>query len=564
VTVKPNLFVVGAMKCGTTILCDFLAMHPEINVAPAKELHYFSLLIDKGEDWYLKQFPEDLHAKYLVDASPTYLDTCNSLLLPKLIKSFSPDSKVIIMIRDPVERIVSHFNHLKNVAGIETVAEKTVADLLHRDWTEAIAGVGADAFVLNQLLGFSAYYQKIINFATIFGAGNVLVLNNADLRKSGQAVMSRTFNFLDLPDLSSSSFSEQRYLGDTNTSAITLKQEINLYKMYSADYVASSTYTGVSRFTALSPAHSNVPAGALVGEVGIGLDGWLFLAGGSNSVLDFFVDGPEASASLVRQWIDLVEHRRRLLNGEQITYLHVFVPEKLSVYDHMIPWNIDPRHSPGSLFSDQSASIEGRTTLDLFSIFREKRDEIQLYFKTDSHWNHAGAYLAYQEICRHLGVSIEPHLLDRESHSGSLVFDLGSKLPGTPAEECRFYQFVSNARLVEENELVRLKRSTGRLNDAGLHVGSYVRYVNESASSSKKVMLFGDSFSEYREHLLTGLLAETFAEFSFVWSTSLDIDLIRQVRPDIVLSVMTERFMRRVPDDSFSLTSYVARVMREE
>jgi len=56
----PNLFIVGSMKCGTTILHDFLTECPEIIGARGKEtrkeVHYFSLHEDKGTTWYLDHF----------------------------------------------------------------------------------------------------------------------------------------------------------------------------------------------------------------------------------------------------------------------------------------------------------------------------------------------------------------------------------------------------------------------------------------------------------------------------------------------------------------------------
>ena len=71
--------------------------------------------------------------------------------------------------------------------------------------------------------------------------------------------------------------------------------------------------------------------------------------------------------------------------------------------------------------------------------------------------------------------------------------------------------------------------------------------------------MFGTSFSEYRPCLLTGILAETFSEVHFVWSTNLDWSYIKKIQPDIVLTEIVERFIPEVPSDNFNLKEYAGR-----
>ena len=562
---KPNLFIAGAMKCGTSIMSDYLALHPDVAVAAAKEVHYFSNNIDKGEDWYLQQFPQDTEAKYVVDASPSYFDTCNSDLIPKLMKAFAPGGKVIIMIRDPVDRLISHFNHFKSVNKLEILEGVDVSGFLDRNWLNAIACSDFESFCLGQLLGYSVYHRKLMYFSNVFGPFGTMVIHNADLRRNGQGVMNQVFDFLGLKRINSQFFAEQNHLGNTSKRSISFWQEMELYKLFGYDYLNSCRCHGVQRYRAPpGTGNANDPSGAIIDDVAVGDDGWLFLIGGSNNMLDFFIDGPDASAGLIDEWLVRVNQRIERLEREGIAYLHMFVPEKLSIYHHKLPWRIDRTHSPGYQFAARASGKVSDCNINLFDLFYDFRDQWPLYIKTDSHWNHTGAFLAYQAICTNVGVEFDASLLERPSSVGEVLFDLGSQIPGQPKEDCRFYSFVQNAKLVEEGGLVRFKKATGRLDDDGLHVGSYVRYENALAPSKKRVVLFGDSFSEYREHLLTGLLAETFAEFAFIWSTSLDYGFIRDYKPDLVINIMTERFMSRVPDDTFDLAGLVDNILRKE
>ena len=133
--------------------------------------------------------------------------------------------------------------------------------------------------------------------------------------------------------------------------------------------------------------------------------------------------------------------------------------------------------------------------------------------------------------------------------------DLGGKLTPPMHEDVRFVTVQANARRVSENEQVRYNEETGLSGGTPRFVGCYTHLHNDSPDARPEtVLLFGDSFSEFRPHLLTAMLAETYRDLHFVWSTNLDYDLIAQIRPQIVISEIAERFMGTVPTDEFKVT----------
>lgn len=89
-----------------------------------------------------------------------------------------------------------------------------------------------------------------------------------------------------------------------------------------------------------------------------------------------------------------------------------------------------------------------------------------------------------------------------------------------------------------------------------LHIGAHVIYRNNRVDDKRRLLLFGDSFSHWAPIMLTILLAETFREVHFVWSTSIDYGLVDRVKPDIVLTEMAERFMYQTVEDDFDLEAY--------
>ncbi len=105
----PNLLVVGAMKCGTSSLHNYLARHPDIFMSAEKELNFFTGS-NSGQslDWYKAQFPVD--APVRGESSQNYSKRHNPLFpgAAEAIKAVIPDTKLIYLVRDPIERYRSH------------------------------------------------------------------------------------------------------------------------------------------------------------------------------------------------------------------------------------------------------------------------------------------------------------------------------------------------------------------------------------------------------------------------------------------------------------------------
>jgi hypothetical protein len=116
----PNLFVVGAAKAGTTSLWRYLGAHPAIFMARSKEPHFFSGFDEElfpvvhDEASYLRLFA-NARTPLRGEASPSYLWTAAAA---ERIKRVSPDAKILIALRDPVERLHALYWHRVRI-GLE-------------------------------------------------------------------------------------------------------------------------------------------------------------------------------------------------------------------------------------------------------------------------------------------------------------------------------------------------------------------------------------------------------------------------------------------------------------
>lgn len=290
-----------------------------------------------------------------------------------------------------------------------------------------------------------------------------------------------------------------------------------------------------------------------------GKDGWLFLTGGTNEVAGQYRRGRSAGR-VARRWRRLIVERLRRCGGVGARYLHLVVPEKLSLYeDRFDGLALDPRLGPAHrLGALMRWSWSGRRAwIDLLGPMRARRDGPDLHYRTDTHWNVHGCLLAYRLICRACRAVPRTDFLDRPFEEFEAVLDIGNKLDAPPLETVRRYDFLRDAERVGGGALIDAYAAAGRLGE--LHGGAHAVYRNRSAEADPRTLvLFGDSCANFSPGGLTAMLAETFREVHFIWSSNLDWSYIERVRPDLVLCEQVERFLPRIPEDDLDLAAFEA------
>ena len=290
-------------------------------------------------------------------------------------------------------------------------------------------------------------------------------------------------------------------------------------------------------------------------HVHVGREGWLFLTWGTNRVLAQFRRSPRQWWRL-RRWARLIEARSRRAERLGIRTLHVLVPEKLSVLDHLTDGlAYDPALSPARRLARRLMHHAG--FVDLVAPLRAARGGVALYRRTDTHWTCDGCLLGLRVLLRACGAVPPPDIGERPHFTAEGVWDLGDKLPERPRETIVNWAIPREARRVHAGPRVLAYEAAGRAGD--LHVGAHVVYRNESVGADPRVVvLFGDSNAHYSPILLTGFLAECFREVHFIWSASLDWGYVERVRPHLLIVEMAERFLTHVPKDTFDVATYRA------
>ncbi len=291
--------------------------------------------------------------------------------------------------------------------------------------------------------------------------------------------------------------------------------------------------------------------------VHVGTDGWLFLVKGTNNVSNLYKHASSFTKEMTNKWVLLLQERQSKLASFGIKYVHLPAPEKLSVLSKYYNGKIENINgSPiNQLFKMLPPTPQ--YAINPLPFFSQQIDKVPLYWKTDTHWSFWGCFSAYQLLCSKLGVPFNQEILNYPYTPVNMVLDLGSKVEPKIKEKARYYKLNKHSIRTYANSLVEFKEKHGLANEGSLHVGSQVVFNNKSESAIDSVIvLFGDSFSEFRHVLLTGMLAETFREVHFIWAASIDYDYVQRIKPDYVVTELAERFMTRVPEDNLNIEEF--------
>jgi hypothetical protein len=195
---KPDFFLVGAPKCGTTAMYRFLAQHPEIFMPASKEIHFFGTDLYsphycRNEDQYLELFAEAKDEKRIGEASVWYL---YSKLASQEIKKFNSAAEIIIMLRNPVDMIYSLHGHRLyiNSEDIEDFAAALGAENDRKNGLRLPANPYPVAGLFYRAV--AQYTEQVKRYFDAFGREQVKVIFYDDFQKDPGQACEEVFSFL--------------------------------------------------------------------------------------------------------------------------------------------------------------------------------------------------------------------------------------------------------------------------------------------------------------------------------------------------------------------------------
>jgi sulfotransferase family protein len=202
----PDFVIIGAQKCGTTSLYRLLIRHPYVEPAAAKELHFFDNQFDQGIEWYRRCFPpprwRDGRKTITGEATPGYIFRPH---VPARVAEVVPEARLIVLLRNPVDRAYSHYHHQVKMGNeplrFEDAIEAEEARLrAERDKIlEDEHYIGSD-LRHSSYLSRGIYVDQLLRWSRLFSDEQMLVLKSEDFLERPWETLKVVLGFLDLPD----------------------------------------------------------------------------------------------------------------------------------------------------------------------------------------------------------------------------------------------------------------------------------------------------------------------------------------------------------------------------
>lgn len=207
----PELFCLGSVRSGTTLLSDFIMQHPCVVLPLTKEIG----MQDAPISWLLEaQFPtqkekQKVEQKYGVAKTAYCSPIAPSLLFPLLARNVNPHAKIVVIMRDPIERAFSHWR------WDQTIIKKVLNDKLWKNFPQfdelirleldanksmATTGINAAGVGCGGYLQHSIYLPFLKSLYQHFDKDNIMLINAQRFFDDPVTVAKSTYQFFGLPD----------------------------------------------------------------------------------------------------------------------------------------------------------------------------------------------------------------------------------------------------------------------------------------------------------------------------------------------------------------------------
>ena len=196
----PNFLIAGAAKCGTTSLARYLAEHPQVYIPPDKEIDFFErdYLWERGPQWYAQVFSGAGDAVAIGEATPNYM--FYPWAVERIVQTLGKP-RIVVCLRDPVDRAYSHYLHFREGLGFEPrTFERAMQDELARGGDEVAPHRHDSRPPYFGYLARGIYHPQLERLAAAFGRERLHVLLLEDLRSDAADTFRAVCRFLGVHD----------------------------------------------------------------------------------------------------------------------------------------------------------------------------------------------------------------------------------------------------------------------------------------------------------------------------------------------------------------------------
>lgn len=190
----PDFLGIGTQKGGTTSLQKLLEQHPDAFLPITKEVHYFTLHYNESEHWYRGHFEEANQEQICGEITPYYLFHPEA---PQRIHALIPKARLIVLLRNPVERALSQYFHARRLGFEELDLEAALAAE-----NERLTSGDSYSHQKHSYLSRSRYELQLQRYQRLFSRQQLLILRSEDFFEKTEHAWKTMQDFLGLQEIS--------------------------------------------------------------------------------------------------------------------------------------------------------------------------------------------------------------------------------------------------------------------------------------------------------------------------------------------------------------------------
>lgn len=271
-------------------------------------------------------------------------------------------------------------------------------------------------------------------------------------------------------------------------------------------------------------------------SIGLGADDWMyFIPKNSNKNI---VGKALFSDKELEQIKENIENKNEIAKRYGSKFYLVIAPNKSSIYPENLPYylNISSNSQSNQLFSFLAQNSNVNCIFLKDAIFAQKSNQL-LFYKTDSHWNHNGAFIGFQKIMKELRKDFKSFKLytQKDYVITSEISPYGGDLAKMLALESAYTRINYNYKPTSKIPIINNQKDSFYTN-----WGQYKDLIFTktcSDSSLPKLVMFHDSFTGYQWNFF----GANFSKSVFVWSHDYSEEIIAREKPDVVIFSIVER-----------------------
>lgn len=293
----------------------------------------------------------------------------------------------------------------------------------------------------------------------------------------------------------------------------------------------------------------NIGVPPVKGKAFFGKNDWMYIV---EHQMDMYLGKTMVNASKLKEYYNIINYRKKVLDSIGCKYFVVVVPAKTSIYPEFLP--LSKRSHNQKTLTDQFVSLldtmNGVNIIDLRKTLLQAKGGIRLFYKTDNHWNNYGAYVAYKEIIKTINREY-PGMISNEILNVKIdsVRIKGKALTNMMGIYDGVYENDITCTPVNGYKHKKGKKAKYTPPPKFPYPWSYEKVFVMEDDNLPKLLMTRDSFGE----MIIPYLSEHFSKSVYIfdaWRHNLNRDIVMKEKPDIYVQFVLEMFIPNIYNNS--------------